>query len=200
MRTGRDRRRRGAGAVAAPDPGAAAAGLVHRGRRIDQPGRGVGPLGDARRVRGVQALAANGVGRDAVLRINVSPIQLVTEGFVRDVAETIEEFGLDGGSVCLEITESAVVHDIETTRNTLGGAQRSRGPDRHRRLRHRLQRAVAPEIAAGRHAQDRHGVRARPGHQRRRSGDRARHHRRSPRRSDCKWSPRESKHRSRQWL
>ncbi|OBF56583.1 hypothetical protein A5787_02025, partial [Mycobacterium sp. 852002-50816_SCH5313054-b] len=62
---------------------------------------------------------ANGVGQSAVLRINVSPIQLITRGFVRSVADTIEEFGIDGGSVCLEITERAVVHDIETTRKTL---------------------------------------------------------------------------------
>jgi diguanylate cyclase (GGDEF)-like protein len=64
---------------------------------------------------------ANGVGRDAVLRINVSPVQLVTDGFVDSVAGIIDEFGLDGGSVCLEITESVVVQDIETTRITLAG-------------------------------------------------------------------------------
>ena len=62
---------------------------------------------------------ANGVGQSAVLRINVSPIQLITRGFVHSVAETIEEFGIDAGSVCLEITERAVVHDIEATRRTL---------------------------------------------------------------------------------
>lgn len=62
---------------------------------------------------------ANGVGRGAILRINVSPVQLLTRGFVRSVADTIEEFGIDGGSVCLEITERAVVHDIDMTRKTL---------------------------------------------------------------------------------
>jgi len=62
---------------------------------------------------------SNGVGQGAILRINVSPVQLITRGFVRSVAETIEEFGIQGGSVCLEITERAVVHDIETTRKTL---------------------------------------------------------------------------------
>ena len=62
---------------------------------------------------------SNGVGQGAIVRINVSPVQLVTRGFVRSVADTIEEFGIDGGSVCLEITERAVVHDIETTRKTL---------------------------------------------------------------------------------
>jgi diguanylate cyclase len=62
---------------------------------------------------------ANGVGQGVMLRINVSPVQLITRGFVQDVADTIGEFGIDAGSVCLEITERAVVHDIETTRNTL---------------------------------------------------------------------------------
>jgi diguanylate cyclase len=62
---------------------------------------------------------SNGVGLGAVMRINVSPIQLITRGFVRDVADTIDKFGIDAGSVCLEITERAVVHDIDTTRKTL---------------------------------------------------------------------------------
>jgi diguanylate cyclase (GGDEF)-like protein len=65
------------------------------------------------------AWRSRGVGTNAVLRMNVSPVQLVAEGFVREVAATIEEFGLAGESVCLEITESVVVSDIETTRITL---------------------------------------------------------------------------------
>jgi EAL domain-containing protein (putative c-di-GMP-specific phosphodiesterase class I) len=64
---------------------------------------------------------SRGVGHDAVLRINVSPVQLVTDGFVESVASITSEFGLLGGSVCLEITESVVVQDIETTRITLAG-------------------------------------------------------------------------------
>ncbi|ABK69623.1 bifunctional diguanylate cyclase/phosphodiesterase [Mycolicibacterium smegmatis] len=64
---------------------------------------------------------ANGVGRNIVLRINVSPVQLVTDGFVESVAGIMKEFGLPRGSVCLEITESVVVQDIETTRTTLTG-------------------------------------------------------------------------------
>ena len=62
---------------------------------------------------------SNGVGENAILRINVSPVQLITRGFVKSVADTIDEFGIDGESVCLEITERAVVRDIETTRKTL---------------------------------------------------------------------------------
>lgn len=68
---------------------------------------------------------SRGVGLDAVLRINVSPVQLVTDGFVESVADIIAEFGLDGGSVCLEITESVVVQDIETTRITLAGLKKA---------------------------------------------------------------------------
>ncbi|HJT95042.1 MAG TPA: EAL domain-containing protein [Mycobacterium sp.] len=64
---------------------------------------------------------SHGVGHGAVLRLNVSPVQLVTDGFVESVAGIIDEFGLEGRSVCLEITESVVVQDIETTRITLAG-------------------------------------------------------------------------------
>ncbi|OBG37272.1 bifunctional diguanylate cyclase/phosphodiesterase [Mycobacterium sp. E3198] len=64
---------------------------------------------------------SRGVGHGAVLRINVSPVQLVTEGIVDTVATTLEEFGLDPSTVCLEITESVVVQDIDATRKTLFG-------------------------------------------------------------------------------
>lgn len=62
---------------------------------------------------------SRGVGEDVVLRVNVSPVQLVTEGFVESVANIMNEFALARGSVCLEITERVVVEDIETTRITL---------------------------------------------------------------------------------
>jgi diguanylate cyclase len=62
-----------------------------------------------------------GLGRDVVLSINVSPGQLVTDGFVAMVAATLEEFVLDASTVCLEITENVVVKDIGTTHKTLAG-------------------------------------------------------------------------------
>jgi diguanylate cyclase len=62
-----------------------------------------------------------GLGRDVVMRINVSPAQLVTDGFVAMVAATLDEFVLDARSVCLEITENVVVKDIDTTHKTLAG-------------------------------------------------------------------------------
>jgi diguanylate cyclase (GGDEF)-like protein len=66
-------------------------------------------------------LRARGLANDVMLRVNVSPVQLVTGGFVESVADVLDEFGLRRGSVCLEITESVVVQDIETTRRTLDG-------------------------------------------------------------------------------
>ena len=60
-----------------------------------------------------------GLGHDIILRVNVSPAQLVTDGFVDSVAKVLHEFNLDGNSVCLEITESVVVEDIDATRSTL---------------------------------------------------------------------------------
>lgn len=62
---------------------------------------------------------ANGVRTNATLRINVSPVQLAARGFVQNVVDTAAEFGLRPGSLCLEITERAVVQNIETTRRTL---------------------------------------------------------------------------------
>ena len=67
------------------------------------------------------SLRAKGIGTNAILRINVSPVQLVTDGFADLVAATMSEFGIARGSICLEITESVVVQDIETTSITLAG-------------------------------------------------------------------------------
>lgn len=64
---------------------------------------------------------AKGLARDIMLRVNVSPVQLVTEGFAQSVAAVMAEFGLERHSVCLEITEGVVVQDIESTQTTLAG-------------------------------------------------------------------------------
>lgn len=62
---------------------------------------------------------SHGVGRDAVLRVNVSPMQLVADNIVDTVAATLDEFEIDPGAVCLEITERVVVQEINATRRTL---------------------------------------------------------------------------------
>lgn len=67
------------------------------------------------------AWRSRGHGTESVVRINVSPVQLVTDGFVESVKGAMADNGLPPGSVCLEITETVVVQDIETTRITLAG-------------------------------------------------------------------------------
>jgi diguanylate cyclase (GGDEF)-like protein len=62
---------------------------------------------------------SRGIGRDAVLRVNVSPVQLVADGIVDTVAANLNEFGLDAAALCLEITEGVVVQDIDATQKTL---------------------------------------------------------------------------------
>ncbi len=62
---------------------------------------------------------SRGVGDHAVLRVNVSPVQLVADGIVETVATTLDEFGLEPAAVCLEITETVLVQDIDATRKTL---------------------------------------------------------------------------------
>ncbi len=65
------------------------------------------------------AWRARGVGIGTSLRVNVSPRQLTTPEFVTIVGQTIAEFGMDDGSLCLEITERAIVQDIENSTRTL---------------------------------------------------------------------------------
>ncbi len=62
---------------------------------------------------------SRGVGDHAVLRVNVSPVQLVADGIVETVAATLDEFSLEPSAVCLEITETVLVQDIDATRKTL---------------------------------------------------------------------------------
>jgi diguanylate cyclase (GGDEF)-like protein len=64
---------------------------------------------------------AEGVGLDTMLRVNVSPAQLVAHDLVSAVRGTIEKFGLDGTAIGLEITESMLIRDLISTRTTLNG-------------------------------------------------------------------------------
>ncbi|WP_327152578.1 bifunctional diguanylate cyclase/phosphodiesterase [Nocardia sp. NBC_01329] len=66
-----------------------------------------------------QGLAAN-----MVMRINVSPVQLVSLDFVERIEDILRHFGIDGSSICLEITEHVVVQDLARTQVTLRGLKR----------------------------------------------------------------------------
>ena len=45
--------------------------------------------------------------------LNISPVQLRTENIVEDLLAILAEFGLPAGFLEVEITENAVIHDVE---------------------------------------------------------------------------------------
>ncbi|GGK49126.1 putative bifunctional diguanylate cyclase/phosphodiesterase [Nocardia camponoti] len=65
-----------------------------------------------------------GLASNVVMRINVSPVQLVSADFVERIEDVLHLFGIDGSSICLEITEHVVVQDLVRTRLTLRGLKR----------------------------------------------------------------------------
>ncbi|TDP42540.1 diguanylate cyclase (GGDEF)-like protein [Nocardia ignorata] len=65
-----------------------------------------------------------GLAANVVIRINVSPVQLVSADFVERIEDILRLFEIDGSSVCLEITEHVVVQDLVRTRVTLRGLKR----------------------------------------------------------------------------
>lgn len=65
-----------------------------------------------------------GLANNVVMRINVSPVQLVSLDFVERIEDILRLFGIDGSSVCLEITEHVVVQDLARTQVTLRGLKR----------------------------------------------------------------------------
>ncbi len=67
---------------------------------------------------------ARGLATDTVMRINVSPVQLVSLDFVERIEDILREHAIDGSSVCLEITEHVVVQDLARTQVTLRGLKR----------------------------------------------------------------------------
>ncbi|HZC11672.1 MAG TPA: EAL domain-containing protein [Mycobacterium sp.] len=62
---------------------------------------------------------SDGIDQQITLRVNVSSALLASDGFADSVAATTDEFGIDAGSLCLEICERAMVRDIENTDTTL---------------------------------------------------------------------------------
>lgn len=65
-----------------------------------------------------------GLASNVVIRINVSPVQLVSLDFVESIEDVLRRHGIDGSSVCLEITEHVVVQDLTRTQVTLRGLKR----------------------------------------------------------------------------
>jgi diguanylate cyclase (GGDEF)-like protein len=63
---------------------------------------------------------SRGIDQQITLRLNVSSALLASDGFAGGVAATMDEFGIDAGSLCLEISERVMVRDVENTHTTLG--------------------------------------------------------------------------------
>lgn len=62
---------------------------------------------------------SHGIDQHITLRLNVSSALLASDGFADSVAATMDEFGIDAGSLGLEICERVMVRDIENTHTTL---------------------------------------------------------------------------------
>lgn len=59
-------------------------------------------------------------GRPITVSVNVSPIQLLDEGFLKDVASALQLSGLPPERLRLEITEGLMLHDVERTIQMIG--------------------------------------------------------------------------------
>ncbi|UJF31912.1 EAL domain-containing protein [Paenibacillus hexagrammi] len=53
--------------------------------------------------------------KDLVVSVNISAHQLIEPEFAHYVADFMQEYGLDARHLCLEITESAAISDLETS-------------------------------------------------------------------------------------
>lgn len=62
-----------------------------------------------------------GLAQDVKLRVNVSPVQRVADGFADHVARVLEEYELEPSSLSLEISESFVTDDADLNGETLTG-------------------------------------------------------------------------------
>ena len=62
---------------------------------------------------------SHGIDQPVTLRLNVSSALLASDGFADSVAATVDEFGIDAGSLCLGICEREMVRDVEHTHTTL---------------------------------------------------------------------------------
>lgn len=65
--------------------------------------------------------AARWSGHDLVVRMNLAPRQLADTELLRRVDDALGRHGLDGACLCVEITETALLHDNSTVRENLAG-------------------------------------------------------------------------------
>jgi diguanylate cyclase (GGDEF)-like protein len=110
-------RRRGAGPLGASRPRADRAGGVHRaggGDRPDRAHRHPGAAGACRQARTWQV-----AGRRLGIKVNLSARQFAHPNLGGVVAEILAETGIDPATVYLEITETVLMEDVESTSTAL---------------------------------------------------------------------------------
>ena len=152
-----DRRRGGARALAAPGRGLV--GPSEFVQLAEETGRSCRwGAASCSRPAGRRRAWSTGARRMRSLTISVNlsaPAAPASRPSSSDVKAILRETGLEPWQLVLEMTETVMFHDTATTIVTPRGAPRSRGPDRHRRLRDRLLVARLPATLPGRHPQDR---------------------------------------------
>jgi len=98
--------------MVAPDrfiPIAEETGLIHT----------LGDWAVATACRQLRAWREQGVAGELRLSVNVSPWQLVNPRFADEVAAHVREAGIEPAALTLELTESALLSDVETARRSL---------------------------------------------------------------------------------
>ena len=151
-RDGARRRRRGAGALAAPRARAAAARRVHPGRRGDRADRPDRRVGARRGLPPGGGVARRPPGsRPICVSVNLSPRQVAQPDLAAPWPTVARGDRARARRCCtLEITESVLMDDAEAASQTLDAPARPRRPARARRLRHRLLVARLPQALPGR--------------------------------------------------
>jgi len=56
-----------------------------------------------------------------VLNVNISARQLHSPDFLESIRAVLQAYGVDPGALCLELTESVLIEDVEAQRHTLAG-------------------------------------------------------------------------------
>lgn len=67
----------------------------------------------------LQRWRAAGLAQDVKVRVNISPVQLVTDGFIDVVSHALTEYDIPPSSLCFDLPEHAFVTDAEQSLITL---------------------------------------------------------------------------------
>ena len=106
-------------------------------------------------------LAAIGITGDFRIWCNVSANQLTRARPTERLAGLLERTGCDPNQIGIEITETAILPDVEAAAREIADAREARHQGRARRLRHRTLFADAAAAAPDRQGQDRPDLRRR---------------------------------------